>query len=196
MAAKKAPVIKSAKVKAITETQHFMLSLVDGANYLSPDEKSRIAKDVMASKYSKTGLTFPVLDQFNIKSHKLPLFVPAEGSAYPEIFDEKKNEWLPFDAEAMQVCDVLDSLTYATRKGLLNSRTWVTEIFRTKENWQFFLTALAGYELHHRIRDPWWYTLAKLAEHEDLEEGFSTAEGMAARLLEHSKHSGQFNLLT
>jgi hypothetical protein len=194
--AKKTPAKKAAKAPAMTDAQQAMLTILKGVPYLSSGERAHIAKDVVAGNVPKKGLPFPSLDHFNIKSHKLPVFVPEEGSAYPEMFDQKKTAWLAFDVEALQVCEMLDTLTYATRQGLLNSRTWVSTVFRTQDNWQSFLSQLAEYEVCYRIRDPWWYTLAKLAEHEDFEEGFSTAEEIADKLLEHSHEAGQFQLLT
>lgn len=181
--------------RALTDSQQAMLTMVKIAPYLTKNEKARFSKAVVEKTFEKNQIPFPSLDGFNVKSYKPVSFVPAEGSAHSAMYDVKKKKWLEFDAEALQVSEMLDILTYATQRGLLNSRTWVKDVFHTKANWKFFLSELSEYEMYFRIRDPWWFALAILAEHESFEEGFSTAEEMAEKLLEHSVDTGQFKLL-
>ena len=110
----------------------------------------------------------------------MPTFIDCEPC--DRLYDAKKNQWLPHDSGDLDVCEILDSLSFAVTTGKLNSRTWVRAVFHNEAAWDGFLEELAVYEEVHRIRDPWWWALAKLAEHEDVEEGFSTAEDMAGRL--------------
>ena len=58
-------------------------------------------------------------------------------------------------------------------------------VFKAPGGFEWFLDELAGYDQCYRINDRWWQALARLAEHENFEEGFTHTEDMAAALREH-----------
>jgi hypothetical protein len=192
MATKKAPAKKAAaKTKtALSKQAQDVLKLVEIAAYLTDDER-RIKSEAIHNGADPEQVC-PYLASYDIKPTKAPQFVPPEGNNDERLYDQKKDAWKKFKVDEFFLYEILDALTFVMAQGKLNSRTWVYEVFRTEKNWSGFLEELGVYEQIHRIRDPWWWTLAKLAEHEDFEEGFSTAEDMAEALEQYAIETGQF----
>lgn len=155
------------------------------ATYLTATSK-KYALDALKKGHAVQNV---LLEEFDIKARKPPKFENCQP--VDNLYNPTKDQWLAHEPGDLDMYEILDTLTYAVTKGMLNSRTCVKTVFHTEESWDWFLEALAVYEQIHRIRDPWWFALAALAEHDDFEEGFSTAEDMAEAIAEHAADTGQ-----
>lgn len=173
--------------KISPEEQKELTAVVKKATWLSSDEK----KSALESLKKRHPVRNVRLDEYNIPESVAPQFVPPGGDGDARLYDAEKDEWKAFKFDEFSLYEILDTLTFALARGKLNSRTWVSQVFKSSSNWEAFLEELGAYETCYRIRDPWWWTLAKLGEHEDVEEGFSTAEEMAEALSEHAEETGQ-----
>lgn len=167
------------------EEQKELTKVVKEATYLSADEK----KSALAALKKRHPVRNVRLEDYNIAPRKTPQFTPEDPC--DRLYNVKKNEWLEHEGGDLDMYEILDTLSFAVTKGKLNSRTWVKTVFKNAGAWEWFLEELAVYEQIHRIRDPWWWALASLAEHEDFEEGFSTAEDMSEALAEHAEETNQ-----
>lgn len=84
---------------------------------------------------------------------------------------------------AMQLTDgavslhvVLDHITAAVEAGIVEERTWDTQLFATPQCLEWFINELESYDDAFRITDRWWQALAALAGVRDEEEFISCSE--------------------
>lgn len=187
MATKKAPAKKTSKQK-LDPKRAAMIETIQAVPFLTSEEKEMWAEALATRKLSELA-PLPTLEKYSIEKYKVPQFVPSDAD--PALYDAKKNVWHSHEEGELAMHQILDTLAYATTRGKLNSRTWVHTVFHNEAAWDWFIEELAAYEQYFRIRDPWWLALAHLAEHEQEESGFSTAEEMADAIANHAAETGQ-----
>lgn len=202
MATKKSPAKKAAKTtKAgrlpITEADVKLLEKVKALPFLTDSEKdswTKMLSDPKRHEYlSKPPTEAPTIDSYVLPPKKTPIYTTPDIHA--GLYNAKRNEWTVTAGE-YDMYEMLDTLAFLCEEGKLNSRTWVVEVFKTREAWEGFLEELADYEVCFRIHDPWYFALSRLAEYDQSEEGFSIAEEIAQSLEEHARETGQFAQLT
>jgi hypothetical protein len=198
MATKTAPAKKAARTaKAgrlpITEADRKLFEKVKALSFLTPSEKrsweERLTDPHRHEYLSKAPTKAPSIEQYALEPKEMPVY--ATPQVHESVYDAKRKQWNVADGE-YNMYEMLDTLAFMCAKGTLNSRTWVVEVFKTREAWAGFLGELAGYEQCYRIHDPWYFALARLAESANNEERFSTAEDIAETLEEHAEETGQF----
>lgn len=84
---------------------------------------------------------------------------------------------------------VLDSITAAVESGVIDSETWVAQMFDSVEIFETFLAQLEEFE-YYRINDRWYQALFSLAQVSD-EEGFVTCQEIADTLRTVAEETGQ-----
>lgn len=152
---------------------------------MSPSER-----ELWAEGIDGRGVTeLPQLAQYDILPHTVPTFTSCEVTE--ELYDVRTITWRASGAGSLYLHQMLDTLAFGVMHGRLNSRTWVRTVFKDEEAFDWFLEELSTYEEQFRIRDPWWWALANLAEHETEESGFSTAEEMAQRVSDFARETSQ-----
>ena len=174
------------EVPSITPAQQQEFTkLVKQATHLSADSKKRTL-EIIKMGHEPQGLR---LEDFDIKA--MPIFQVTPDAPCESLYSVDTNGWQEHEGGDLDLYQILDTLFYAVQNGKLNSRTWVKTVFHNEGSWDWFLEELANYEQIHRIRDPWWFTLAALAEHENVEEGFSSSEDIAEAIAEHARETNQ-----
>ena len=202
MATKKAQAKKAAKnnkaaKQPLTEQDAKLLDEVNACAFLSHHEKERWERDLTDPehrRYLGPAPKAPKLEDYVLAPAKTPAFVTPK--VHEDVYDARTMQWHSLGETGPELAEVLDTLAVLCGTGKLNSRTWVVEAFKTRSAWEWFLEELSAYEQCFRIRDPWWFALVRLCEHEDVEERFSTAEDIAESLQEHADETGQLARLT
>jgi hypothetical protein len=184
-AAKKSPARKSTPKTLTAEQKKAVQSVVKKAPFLREGEKESYLDALKRGIYVKA----PAVSDYAIEAYTPRGFSPCQPDE--GLYDIKKNKFLAFEPGEPTISDILDTVTYACEQGKLNTRTWVTEVFRTRECFEWFLEEFAAYDDCYRIYDRWWYALALLCEHENTEEGFVSTDDIAQRILDWAEETGQ-----
>lgn len=90
--------------------------------------------------------------------------------------------------------EVLDNITLAAEAGLIDTETFVSQLFADIDSFKVFIASLAGYDSEFRITDRWWQSLASLAEHAEEEAEFISTEDIAQQLLNYAVETNQIEL--
>ncbi len=88
---------------------------------------------------------------------------------------------------------VLDVMTAAAEAGVLNRKTWVSQIFADDEVFLRFMEELAEYDECYRLHDRWYRALFEITDAVN-EEGFVLCQEIVERMLEQAEKSGQIEL--
>lgn len=103
-------------------------------------------------------------------------------------FDPATKELRPF-TEFEEVEKTLDALTLACEAGLLDTETWVSQLFATTDVFNEFLEELESFDYGH-INSQWYWALQRITGHYD-QEGFITCNEIAGVLGEKAANTGQ-----
>lgn len=84
---------------------------------------------------------------------------------------------------ALYASDVFDTVAAALEAGVLDDKTWPSQLFATKADFEEFLEQMAGYETCHKFIEPWYQACCWLAI--GMREGddeFASVSGLAEML--------------
>ncbi|QDZ26559.1 hypothetical protein [Noviherbaspirillum sp. UKPF54] len=106
-------------------------------------------------------------------------------------FNKRTKKFTPFTEIPMGMYEVLDAITAAVEAGIVDTDTWVSQLFAGVDVFEDFLAGLACYDECYRVMDRWWQALARLAGTEHIEEGFTHTSEMADLLRETADETNQ-----
>lgn len=189
MATKKTPAKKTtreAETPAMSaEEKKALKKAVNDAAWLSKEEK-KMYVDGLDKGYA---MNTPTIAKYKIDAYDGASPIPVNSDT--AFYDSATGIFTAFEPGEPGLYEVLDCIAHASENGHLNSRTWVKDIFKTEAAYEWFLDELTGYDQCYRINDRWWAGLARLAEHEQSEEGFVHTEDMADELRKHARETNQ-----
>jgi hypothetical protein len=110
-------------------------------------------------------------------------------------FDSSTNTLTPMAGvevnEEWEMHVIMDNITLAAEAGLLDTQKFVSQIFASKLDFEFFLSQLSDYNESLTIYDRWWQALAYVASHGSDMEGCVTSDEIADCLHEAAATTGQ-----
>lgn len=124
-----------------------------------------------------------------------PAAVIAKYSKSTGGFKAKTKELVPMSGPGGEffgdwmMHNILDNLTLACEAGVLDSKKWVSQLFRTVEDFENFLEQLEDYDDMYAIYDRWHRALMEIGETEM--ESFTRTADIAAGLRQQAIDTGQ-----
>lgn len=95
-------------------------------------------------------------------------------------FNKRTKKIKPF-AEVTALYEILDVMTAAAEAGVLDSETWVSQLFAGEDVFLHFLSELEVADDYMRIYDRWYQALLNITGNMN-EEGFVTSAEIADEL--------------
>lgn len=109
---------------------------------------------------------------------------PATNAFTPLKLDDKDISFGGKDRPLVGGDAIFGTLAAAMEAGIVETRTWPTQLFANFESYRRFVLELKNYEECFKLIDPWWSALRALADGGFEEEGYSTAADLADRFAE------------
>lgn len=105
-------------------------------------------------------------------------------------FNKRTKKFKPFESMP-EMYEALDAITAAVEAGVIDTDKWVSQLFASLEVFNEFMEELAFYDTCFRLMERWYAALARLAQHENVEEGFTHTDEIADALREAAEETNQ-----
>ena len=105
-------------------------------------------------------------------------------------FNKRTKTFTPFESMPLMY-EALDAITAAVEAGIIDTDKWVSQVFATTDVFEEFLDELSCYDECYRVMERWYWALALIAQHENVEEGFTHTCDIADALREAAEETNQ-----